>query len=48
MATTIYTGELSEKSGDQAVTMTLDTGSAVSAMTLTVSDGGEMTVTCTT
>jgi len=48
MATTIYTGKLSEKSGDQAVTMTLDTGSAVTDMTLAVSDGGDLTVTCTT
>jgi len=48
MATTVYTGELSEKSGDQSVTMTVSTGTAVTAMTVTVKDGGDITVTCTT
>ncbi len=48
MASTVYTGELSEKTGDQAVTMTLSSGSAVTAMTLSVTDGGDLTVTCTT
>ena len=48
MATTVYVGELSERSGDQAITMTTTSGTAVTAMVLTVTDGGDLTVTCTT
>jgi len=48
MASTVYAGDLNDKTGDQAVTMTLTTGSAVSAMTVAVTDGGKITVTCTT
>jgi hypothetical protein len=48
MASTVYVGDIVEKSGDQAVTMTTTSGTAVTAMTLAISDGGKLTVTCTT
>jgi len=47
MAETVYTIDLKTKSGDDAYTTALSSGSAVSAMTCS-ENGGVLTVTCTT
>jgi len=47
MASTVYTIKLEQKTGDDAYPTVLTTGSAVSAMTATESDG-VLTLTCTT
>jgi len=47
MATTVYTIDKRTKSGDEAYTTSLSTGTAVTAMTCTESDG-VLTITCTT
>ena len=47
MATTVYTVELKTKSGDEAYTTALSSGTAVTALTCTESDG-VLTITCTT
>jgi hypothetical protein len=49
MATTVYSAVLRETTGDQAITPTKTSGTAVTAMTITRSEGGDvLTITCTT
>ena len=49
MASTVYTAKLRDTSGDEAITPALSSGTAVSAMTITRSEGGDvLTITCTT
>lgn len=49
MATTVYTARLRDTSGDQATPTVLDSGTAVTAMTITREEGGDLlTITCTT
>ena len=47
MASTVYTADLKDMSGDEAVTPALSSGTAVTAMTITKSDE-VLTITCTT
>lgn len=47
MATTVYTADLKDLDGDEAIPTTLDSGSAVTALTITKSDE-KLTITCTT
>lgn len=47
MATTVYTAQLKETSGDEVVPTVLETGTAVSALTVKNHEG-KLTITCTT
>lgn len=47
MASTVYTVDLKDKTGDDAYPTVNTSGTAVTAMTVTES-GGVLTITCTT